>query len=82
MRALYETKVFGTLAVIQAVLPLLLAQGHFVGVSSGLELVLLPIIDTYGSIKRAFEALHEKLLDTVTGRGTRAGNNYPLNLSP
>ena len=63
VRALYETNIFGTLAVIQAALPLLRAQGygHIIGVSSGLGLVTLPLIGYYCSSKWAFEAIHESL---------------------
>ncbi|OGX87946.1 SDR family NAD(P)-dependent oxidoreductase [Hymenobacter coccineus] len=63
VRALYETNIFGTLAVIQAALPLLRAQGHghIVGISSSLGLVSLPMIGYYCSTKWAFEALHESL---------------------
>ncbi|WP_317173360.1 SDR family NAD(P)-dependent oxidoreductase [Hymenobacter armeniacus] len=63
VRALYETNIFGTLAVIQAALPLLRAQGHghLIGVSSGLGLVSLPLIGYYCSSKWAFEAIHESL---------------------
>lgn len=63
VRALYETNIFGTLAVIQAALPLLRAQGsgHIIGISSGLGLVTLPLIGYYCSSKWAFEAIHESL---------------------
>ncbi|UOG77473.1 SDR family NAD(P)-dependent oxidoreductase (plasmid) [Hymenobacter tibetensis] len=63
VRALYETNIFGTLAVIQAALPLLRAQGsgHIIGISSGLGLVSLPLIGYYCSSKWAFEAIHESL---------------------
>lgn len=63
VRALYETNIFGTLAVIQAALPLLRAQGsgHIIGISSGLGLVSLPLIGYYCSSKWAFEAIHDSL---------------------
>jgi len=63
VRALYETNIFGTLAVIQAALPLLRKQGggHIIGVSSGLGHVTLPVIGYYCSSKWAFEAIHESL---------------------
>ena len=63
VRALYETNIFGTLAVIQAALPLLRKQGggHILGVSSGLGHVTMPVIGYYCSSKWAFEAIHESL---------------------
>ena len=67
VRALYETNIFGTLAVIQAALPLLRAQGHghIIGISSGLGLVSLPLIGYYCSSKWAFEAIHDSLATEV-----------------
>ncbi|MGI4872370.1 MAG: SDR family NAD(P)-dependent oxidoreductase, partial [Janthinobacterium lividum] len=63
IKALYDTNIFGALAVIQAALPLLRAQGsgHIIGVSSSLGLVAMPLIGSYCSSKWAFEALHESL---------------------
>jgi len=63
VRALYETNIFGSLAVIQAALPLLRAQGHghIIGVSSGVGLVSMPLIGYYCSSKWAFEAIHDSL---------------------
>ena len=51
VRAMYETNVFGPLAVIQAALPLLRKQGggHILGTSSGLGHVTLPVIGYYCS---------------------------------
>ncbi|HUP13011.1 MAG TPA: SDR family NAD(P)-dependent oxidoreductase, partial [Niastella sp.] len=67
VRALYETNIFGPLAVIQAALPLLRKQGggHIIGVSSNLGHVTLPVIGYYCSSKWAFEALHESLAAEV-----------------
>jgi NADP-dependent 3-hydroxy acid dehydrogenase YdfG len=67
VRALYETNIFGTLAVIQAVLPLIRQQGggHILGVSSGLGHVTMPVIGYYCSSKWAFEAIHESLAAEV-----------------
>ncbi|MEJ1238032.1 SDR family NAD(P)-dependent oxidoreductase [Chryseolinea sp. T2] len=63
VRAMYETNIFGTLAVIQAVLPIMRKQGngHILGVSSNLGHVTLPVIGYYSSSKWAFEAIHESL---------------------
>jgi NAD(P)-dependent dehydrogenase (short-subunit alcohol dehydrogenase family) len=68
VRVLYETNIFGALAVIQAALPLLRKQGgggQILGVSSGLGHVTMPVIGYYCSSKWAFEAIHESLAAEV-----------------
>lgn len=71
VRAMYETNVFGALAVIQAALPILRAQGsgHILGTSSNLGHVVLPVIGYYCSTKWAFEAIHESLALEVKAFG-------------
>ena len=71
VRAMYETNIFGTLAVIQAALPLLRKQGggHILGTSSNLGHVTLPVIGYYCSSKWAFEAIHESLAAEVKDFG-------------
>ena len=73
VRALYDTNIFGTLSVIQAVLPLLRAQGsgHIIGISSTLGLVTMPLIGYYCSSKWAFEAIHESLAMEVKPFGIK-----------
>jgi len=73
VRALYETNIFGTLAVIQAALPLLRQQGggHILGVSSTLGHVTMPLIGYYCSSKWAFEAIHESLAIEVKPFGIK-----------
>jgi NADP-dependent 3-hydroxy acid dehydrogenase YdfG len=73
MKALYETNVFGPLAVIKAALPLLRAQGggHILGTSSGLGHLAMPVIGNYCSSKWAFEALHESLSKEVSQFGIK-----------
>lgn len=73
VRALYETNIFGTLAVIQAALPLLREQGggHILGISSGLGHVTMPVIGYYCSSKWAFEAIHESLAVEVKPFGIK-----------
>jgi NADP-dependent 3-hydroxy acid dehydrogenase YdfG len=63
VKAMYDTNIFGALAVIQAALPLLREQGygHILGTSSNLGHVTLPVIGYYASSKWAFEAIHESL---------------------
>lgn len=73
VRALYETNIFGTLAVIQAALPLLRKQGggHILGTSSNVGHVTLPVIGYYCSSKWAFEAIHESLALEVKSFGIK-----------
>ncbi|RBL92901.1 SDR family NAD(P)-dependent oxidoreductase [Chitinophaga flava] len=73
VRALFETNIFGALAVIQAVLPLLRKQGagHILGVSSTLGHTTLPVIGYYCSSKWAFEAIHESLAMEVKPFGIK-----------
>ncbi len=73
VRAQFDTNYFGTLRVIQAVLPLLRKQGsgHILGVSSTLGLVAYPVIGFYCTTKWAVEALHESLAQEVRAFGIR-----------
>jgi len=73
VRAMYETNVFGALAVIQAALPLLREQGsgHILGTSSNLGHVTMPVIGYYCSSKWAFEAIHESLAAEVKTFGIK-----------
>lgn len=70
---LYKTNVLGPVAVIQAALPLLRAQGygHILGTSSNLGHVTLPVIGYYCSSKWAFEAIHESLALEVKAFGIK-----------
>lgn len=73
VRTMYETNIFGAIAVIQAALPLLRQQGygHILGTSSNLGHVTLPVIGYYCSSKWAFEAIHESLAAEVKPFGIR-----------
>ncbi|MFT3822900.1 MAG: SDR family NAD(P)-dependent oxidoreductase [Chitinophagaceae bacterium] len=73
VKVMYETNIFGALAVIKAALPLLRKQGggHIVGVSSNLGHVTLPVIGYYCSSKWAFEAIHESLALEVKDFGIK-----------
>jgi len=73
VKAMYETNIFGALAVIQAALPLLRQQGggHIIGTSSNLGHVVLPVIGYYCSSKWAFEAIHESLAEEVKSFGIK-----------
>lgn len=73
VRELYETNIFGALAVIQAALPLLRKQGggHILGTSSNVGHVTLPVIGYYCSSKWAFEAIHESLALEVKSFGIK-----------
>jgi len=67
IKAMYDTNVYGPVAVIQAALPILREQGygHILGTSSNLGHVVLPVIGYYCSSKWAFEAIHESLAAEV-----------------
>ncbi|WP_316828888.1 SDR family NAD(P)-dependent oxidoreductase [Pedobacter miscanthi] len=73
VKAMYDTNIFGTIAVIQAALPLLRKQGygHILGTSSNLGHVVLPVIGYYASSKWAFEAIHESLAAEVKAFGIK-----------
>ncbi|WP_432713426.1 SDR family NAD(P)-dependent oxidoreductase [Pedobacter sp.] len=73
VKAMFDTNVFGALAVIQAALPLLREQGggHILGTSSNLGHVTLPVIGYYASTKWAFEAIHESLAIEVKDFGIK-----------
>ena len=73
VRAMYDTNIFGTLAVIQATLPFLREQGsgHILGISSTLGHVTMPLIGYYCSSKWAFEAIHESLAMEVKPFGIK-----------
>ncbi len=73
VKAMYDTNIFGALAVIQAALPLLRKQGggHIIGTSSNLGHVVLPVIGYYCSSKWAFEAIHESLALEVKSFGIK-----------
>ena len=73
VKAMYDTNIFGALAVIQAALPLLRKQGggHILGTSSNLGHVTLPVIGYYCSSKWAFEAIHESLAAEVKAFGIK-----------
>lgn len=73
VRELYETNIYGPLAVIKAALPLLRKQGggHILGTSSNLGHVTLPVIGYYCSSKWAFEAIHESLAEEVKSFGIK-----------
>lgn len=73
VKAMYETNIFGPLAVIKAALPLLRKQGygHILGTSSNLGHVTLPVIGYYSSSKWAFEAIHESLATEIKAFGIK-----------
>ena len=73
VRAMYETNIYGPLAVIKAALPLLRRQGygHIMGTSSNLGHVAMPVIGYYCSSKWAFEAIHESLAAEIKPFGIK-----------
>ncbi len=73
-RATFETNVFGSLWVIQAVLPHLRAQGfgHILQLSSVAGVVALPTAGVYEAAKFAVEGLVEALAAEVARFGVKA----------
>lgn len=73
VRANFETNVLGTLAVIQAALPVLKAQGsgHIITVSSVGGVLSFPTGGAYTASKFAIEALSEALAGEVASFGIR-----------
>jgi len=72
-RTNFETNVFGTLNLIQAVLPLLRAQrrGHIIAVSSVAGVVAVPTAGIYEGAKFAVEGIAEALAAEVAGFGIK-----------
>ncbi|WP_081636607.1 SDR family NAD(P)-dependent oxidoreductase [Methylobacterium sp. 285MFTsu5.1] len=72
-RANFETNVFGTLNLLQAVLPHLRAQGsgHILPVSSGGGLISLATTGIYSATKFAVEAIAEALSQEVASLGIK-----------
>ena len=72
-RANFETNVFGTLNLIQAVLPLLRAQGsgHIIPVSSVGGIISVPTAAIYVGSKFAIEGIGEALAAEVAGLGIK-----------
>lgn len=73
IRANFETNVFGTLNLIQAVLPILRAQGsgHIIPISSGAGLIGVPNAGIYNGAKFAVEGISEALAAEVAGFGIK-----------
>jgi NAD(P)-dependent dehydrogenase (short-subunit alcohol dehydrogenase family) len=73
VRQNFETNFFGTFSLIQAVVPIMRAQGsgHILPVSSGAGLVALPTGGGYSSTKFAVNALADTLSQEVAGFGIK-----------
>ena len=74
IRALFETNTFGTMAMCQAVLPQLRAQGSgvIVNVTSSTTLLPLPMLSVYTASKAAVEAFTRCLALELKALGIRA----------
>ncbi|MEY4722905.1 MAG: hypothetical protein RLZZ324_418 [Candidatus Parcubacteria bacterium] len=71
LRALFETNVFGTLRVIQAALPAMLARRHgrIVTVTSIAGVIPVPYVIGYAMSKFALEAMNDGLRRETAGMG-------------
>ncbi|USI73425.1 SDR family oxidoreductase [Sphingomonas morindae] len=72
-RALFETNLLGTLAMVQAVLPQFRARraGTIVNITSSVTLKPLPLVSVYRASKAAVNALSESLAAEVAPFGVR-----------
>jgi NADP-dependent 3-hydroxy acid dehydrogenase YdfG len=72
-RAVFETNLYGTLWLTQAVLPIMRKQasGHIIQVSSTLGLVTMPFVGLYNASKFAIEGLSETLAAEVSNFGIK-----------
>lgn len=73
MRSQFDTNVYGSMYIIQAVLPVMREQqsGHIVQVSSILGVISLPVFGIYNATKFAMEAVIEALAAEVNDLGIR-----------
>lgn len=73
MRRIFETNVFGTMHVIQAVLPHLRqrGQGTIVNVYSGVGIAAVPLLSVYVASKQAVEGLSESLAYELESQNIR-----------
>jgi len=74
LRSLYELNVFGPLVAMQAVIPIMRAQGSgaIVNISSGTSLMYIPNVGAYSSTKRALNGL------SLTARAELAKQNITV----
>lgn len=73
VRRQFETNVYGSLWMMQAVLPVMREQhsGHIIQVSSALGIVSFPTLGLYSASKFAVEALSDSLAAEVSGFGIK-----------
>jgi NADP-dependent 3-hydroxy acid dehydrogenase YdfG len=71
IRDQFETNVFGTLWITQAILPVMRSQGkgHIIQVSSVLGIATVPTLGVYNASKWAVEGLSESLAPEIKGFG-------------
>lgn len=69
----FDTNVFGTMAMVQAVLPTMLAQrgGTIVNVGSALGLLTFPFASVYCASKKAVQAMTDALRMELAGSGVK-----------
>lgn len=79
-KAQFETNVFGSLWMIQAVLPVMRSQegGHIIQLSSVLGITSVPLLGLYNSSKWAVEGLIESLASEVQSFGIRTTLVEPI----
>ena len=83
VREQFETNVFGTLWMLQAVLPILRAQGfgHIIQVSSVLGITTVPLLGLYNASKWAVEGMTESMAGEIKGFGINTTLIEPIGYS-
>lgn len=73
VKQLFETNVYGSLSVIQAVLPIMREQknGHIIQISSSVGIYTLPLIGLYSASKFAVEGMVDALSQEVSQFGIK-----------
>jgi 1-acylglycerone phosphate reductase len=78
-RKQFDVNVFGTMAMVQAVVPRMLAQksGTIINVGSGLGLLTLPFASVYCASKKAMHAMTDALRMELAGSGIKVVYSAP-----
>lgn len=80
MRAIFETNFFGTMRIVRAALPHLLAagQGHILVCSSCLSKLAVPGFGAYSATKAAQDHVARAMRAELAGRGVAVSSVHPI----
>jgi len=83
VRTQFDTNVYGTLWMTQAILPIFRSQGngHIIQLSSVLGIVSLPLLGLYNATKFAVEAITEAMAAEIKGFGINTTLIEPIGYS-